>query len=239
MTSGYSAPVDSYRSRFEELFDFRAVVFDLDGTLYDDREYLRACDDAVLRYIVRELRIPAETATTTLSRVLAAKGRGRHLDNLVEALGLSSDVVPNLLQASRAVEPPLALYAWVPALLADLSSRAIDTWILTNGNIVQQEKKVRLLGLGRLLPATRVVYANGILPKPAPDALLGILEMSGLDPARVAMVGDNAVDRLCAEQCDVRYFDIHEILGCPRNRSGEDGPEGYDFTLRTSGGGGS
>lgn len=172
--------------------DLRAIVFDLDDTLYPMRRYSQSAFTAVAAHLHRRCGLRPGRSLEILTRALEADGQpGHEIDRLVDACGLPSSWLPELVSVSRHHEPSLRLSRGVGRVLTALRA----SWrigLLTNGVPEVQARKVRALGLAPLIDA--VVYATehgtGV-GKPEPEPFLEVARRLGVSPARTVFVGDD------------------------------------------------
>lgn len=190
------------------------AVFDLDGTLYDDQTYLRAADRAIAAYLAATHGRSETEVMAQLDEVLATTGRHEFLTHLIERLDLpgpSGEAIAGCLAVLRSVQTRLALFPWAEPLLRRLAGAGTVVAVLTNGNRRQQVNKVALLALESADYPVTVVYAVDHRQKPAPDGLEYLLVATGVAAERAAMVGNDQVDRDCAEACGVDYVDVADL----------------------------
>lgn len=170
----------------------RAVVFDLDDTLYPLRAFVLSGFRAVAHDVAVRVGRAPELGFDVLVRASAAQP-GRELQALVAWGGLSDDAVPALVDLMRRHVPQLRLPELSRAVLRTLR----PSWrlgLVTNGRPDIQQRKVRALGLGPLLDG--VVYAGQTGDegaKPAPAPFLAICRRLGVAPGDAVFVGNDPV----------------------------------------------
>jgi putative hydrolase of the HAD superfamily len=176
----------------------RAVIFDLDDTLYPYRRFVRSGFAAVAAYLEHAHGVNGEWAFRRLLRASRGEDRGRELQACLATLRMSPGLVPVLLRILREHTPTMNL-PHVSLRTLDVLHR--DGWrlgILTNGRPFIQARKIAALGVGGLVDA--VVFAtehgtgNG---KPDPQAFLEVTERLQVAPGRAVMVGND-------QRCDVQ-----------------------------------
>jgi putative hydrolase of the HAD superfamily len=168
-----------------------AVLFDLDDTLYDQRDWLAGAWVAVAAAAT-----PFGVATDPLWRALvevAAEGtdRGRIIDRALERAGATGVPIAPLLDAFRSHDPlHLPAYPGVPEALEGLRHRC-RTGLVTDGDPRIQRSKLRALGL---LDAFDFVVLSDELGrecrKPHPAPFRAALSALGTEPERAVYVGD-------------------------------------------------
>ena len=174
----------------------RAVVFDLDDTLYPRERFVRSGLAAVAQYVDEQFGVPAVRAFTTLLKA-SAEETGTEFQVLCETFGLRTAIVPELLQVFRTHRPELWLAHGAIDTLQALRNQGWRIAILTNGLPPVQAAKIHALGLAQHVD--HIVYAaeyaeNG---KPNPAVFAEVLRRLNLAPAQCVMVGDDA-------NCDIR-----------------------------------
>ena len=175
----------------------RAVVFDLDDTLYPYRRFLRSGFAAVSAHLERAHGVNAEWAFRWLLRASRGEDRGRELQACLAVLQLSPRLLPVLLQLLRDHAPTMQLPRASAQTLAVLRQDGWRLGVLTNGSPVIQARKVAALGVAARVDA--VVYATEYgsgAGKPEPEPFAEVARRLKVDPSRVVFVGND-------EHCDV------------------------------------
>jgi putative hydrolase of the HAD superfamily len=174
--------------------DARAIVFDLDDTLFQTRRYTYSAHAAVAAHLSRRAGLnPARTAAILRGAFDRDGGPGHEIDFLLSSCGLPSAWLPELVTVARTHAPLLRLPLVASRALAALR----PSWsigILTNGIPAVQAAKVRAMALAARTDA--VVYAtehgSGI-GKPEREPFLEVSRRLGVAPARTVFVGDDEV----------------------------------------------
>jgi HAD superfamily hydrolase (TIGR01509 family) len=169
---------------------FRAVVFDLDGTVVDSHRFTfdafrRACTP------VREPPTDAE--------VFAAFGPSERiiLERLLPAPEV--DAAYARLQAHyRAHARGLDVHPAVRPLLADLQAAGIRCGLFTGRGADSTTLLLETLGLAPWFDAVIAGEQAG-RPKPAPDGVLRLAAVFSVSPASVLVVGDSPLDVAAAQ----------------------------------------
>jgi putative hydrolase of the HAD superfamily len=188
---GWRAPLFAWRGSIV-VAEPRAVVFDLDGTLYPFRQFAASGFRVVARVLERDHGLPEVDVFRTLCRARTGGARGREVQAVCAAFGLSAAVVGPLVARILLHEPTLRLPRESAAVLRHLRAR-YRLGILTNGDPAVQRRKVAALGLSSLVDA--VVYACELgrgEGKPAPDGFLDVMDRLRSTPETTVFVGDDA-----------------------------------------------
>lgn len=170
----------------------RAVLFDLDYTLYDQRPFL----EGALRDVARAHAAATGQPAATLEEGLVALWRRlgtRHpglFDAWGQELGVAMDV-PGCVRTFHAHRPArLQFYPGVAESLGALRGQGLKLGIVTDGDVTMQRTKVETLGVGALVDV--VVFTKAIgAPKPSPRGILHALEQLAIPPAHAAYIGDH------------------------------------------------
>jgi putative hydrolase of the HAD superfamily len=125
----------------------RAVVFDLDDTLYPERSFVLSGLRAVAMWVEDHLGISADQAFTELYQLFEGGVRGNTFNRWLESRGLKAeDLVSQMVQAYREHEPHIEPYPEVPGLLRRLRLH-YRLGLLSDGFIEVQKRKLNALGL--------------------------------------------------------------------------------------------
>ncbi len=176
----------------------RAILFDLDDTLYPERDYVLSGYGVVAEKVAAEAGRPRDEIRQWMIARFDEKGREGLFDELLERAGLSADAgrIAELVEAYRRHEPTLRLD---PAV-ADLLWRLRQTYrlgLVTDGLGIMQRRKVAALGLAALVD--RVVYCWELdAPKPDPGGYRAALTALGCEASQALVVGDRPDHDLAA-----------------------------------------
>jgi putative hydrolase of the HAD superfamily len=167
----------------------RAIVFDLDDTLYHERRFALSGYQAVAGLIEAEDGARATTVFRLLARSLRRGRRASAFQDVAAALRLPHERIASWLECYRGHAPALKMAPPVRRTLETLRG----SWrigILTNGLPAVQASKVAALGLMPLVDA--VVYADGFGGgKPSRAAFVEILSRLSARPGRTVFAGDD------------------------------------------------
>jgi phosphoglycolate phosphatase len=165
---------------------YRAVLFDLDGTLVDTApDMVRALTEMQVRYGVSP--IDYETGRSQVSNGAIGLLRTGFPDRAIEFGDPLHHEFLALYESDLARES--ALFPGLDRLLERLESAAIPWGIVTNKPQVLTEKLLDALDLRHRSAAT-VCGDTLTARKPDPAPLLHATSLAGLDPASTIYVGD-------------------------------------------------
>ena len=171
----------------------RAIVFDLDDTLYPHERFVQSGFATVARYVATVWGIPADAALATLHRSRQGAARGTEIQALCHEHGLPERLVPELISVHRHHAPALWLDGAVRLTLGRLRADGWGLAILTNGLPAVQAAKLAALDVRGLID--HVVYAHEHAPdgKPAGACFAAVVRCLGVDAAEAVFVGDDPV----------------------------------------------
>jgi putative hydrolase of the HAD superfamily len=166
-----------------------AIVFDLDDTLYAERDYVHSGFRAVESWAERRLQISDGEVYLELVRLFEAGAHTNTFDRWVAARGFDTDLVDEMVEVYRTHSPDISPRPGVEELLMRLGSRYC-LGLVSDGELAVQRGKLRRLGLGRHLDEvlfTAECGAGNSKPSAVPfESLLVRLETDGRDAVYIA-----------------------------------------------------
>lgn len=165
------------------------VVFDLDDTLYLERDYVRSGFTAVGDHLLEQYRV--EDAGSLLWRNFEAGVRGNAFNVAAQQLGFSESLIPELVEVYRHHRPQIQLLGDAVTALTVAQARA-HTALVTDGYALGQRRKIEALGVEKYLETLVVTNEHGPgWPKPGVKAFQYLREHFGVAPDQCVYVGDN------------------------------------------------
>jgi putative hydrolase of the HAD superfamily len=137
---------------------WQAIVFDLDDTLYPERDFVLSGFRAVAEWAEAHLSIRCDQGYADLCKLYESGVRGDTFNRwLVTHNLLAAELLPQLVQVYRQHTPQLTPFAEVPALLDRLHSH-YRLGLVSDGYLDVQRGKLTALGLGHYFDA--VVFSD-------------------------------------------------------------------------------
>ncbi|HKA85278.1 MAG TPA: HAD family hydrolase [Acidimicrobiales bacterium] len=179
----------------------RLVVFDIDDTLYLERDYVRSGFAAVGAWAGAELGV-ADLGDRAWAR-FEAGGRGRIFDEVLAASGVRANgsLVSQLVGVYRSHAPAIEMLddvrAWLAARPDDLALA-----VVSDGPPASQRAKAVALGLGDW--ADPIVLTEELGPgrgKPHPAAFARVEAATGVAGPACAYVADNPAKDFAGPRC--------------------------------------
>ncbi len=170
----------------------RALIFDLDDTLYPERSYVLSGFSAVADWIHDHLGDPASKVLGELVELHDGGSRGDTFDLWLIEQGLDVEAyVPVLIDVYRRHRPAIKPFDVVPGLLVRLHDR-YRLGIVSDGFGPVQRLKLEALGLEDHFDAT--IFSDEIgreAWKPSAEPFRQILTKLEVIPMEAAYIGDN------------------------------------------------
>jgi putative hydrolase of the HAD superfamily len=193
----------------------RAVVFDLDDTLYPERSYVLSGFRAVAAWAEVHLGIPQLAGAAALQRLFEEGIRGNTFNLWLESRGLTAEKwVPHLVQIYRDHLPQITPYPEIVELLPRLRSR-YRLGLVTDGYLQVQRQKFSALGLDHYFDS--VIFSDELGSdawKPSPRAFMDVLERLDVAGEEAVYVADNPKkDFLGARRAGMRTVRIRRSDG--------------------------
>jgi putative hydrolase of the HAD superfamily len=170
----------------------QVIVFDLDDTLYLERDFVASGFSAVDCFLASHAGVEGFAVQC---RAAAANGHSGHVfDQALAALGIEPDkaLVAQLVAVYRGHKPDIALAPDARRYLE--RTRTGRRAIITDGPAATQQAKVKALGLEAFVD--RVIFTDlwgRAFWKPHARAYETIEDWTGLEPDNLVYVADNPV----------------------------------------------
>lgn len=170
------------------------VAFDLDDTLYLERDYVRSGFRAVAEYAVQDTDVLTEDAFIFLWHDFLAGVRGSAFNDLLTRFPKVAERrgVRELVQCYREHAPSITYLPEVEALLQELRAEGVPLAVISDGPLVSQAAKAEALGVAHYAEPVVLTDAWGQdFWKPHVRAFETVAEAFGLPAEQLVYVGDN------------------------------------------------
>jgi putative hydrolase of the HAD superfamily len=190
------------------------IILDLDDTLYPEIQYLDGAYKNIAKFIAKNTNISSEKIYNYLTLQFNIKGRHLLFDRLLTNFNINSAILPEMLKILRTFKPKnkILLYSEIYKILPALISKSKYTFVVTNGNVEQQKNKVKNINWRNLNKSLIFIYANRFNKKPSPDSFNFIKKKYFINPTKTIMIGDSNTDKDFAENCNINFFHITQLL---------------------------
>ncbi len=186
-----------------------AIVFDLDDTLYPERNFVESGYRAVAQHIANVYGGDYDSAFSSMIETWNRSGKMTVFPCLLKRFPELRLSMSELIHVYRRHTPEISMFPGYPELLQELSSR-YRVGIITDGLPEVQERKVMALGLAGVMNA--IIYTWKYGPdkqKPHPLPFHVMLDHLQTYPESSLFVGDNAEkDWRGAQAAGMRYVHV-------------------------------
>lgn len=203
----------------------RVLVFDLDDTLYLERDFAFSGFQAVAEAFADRLGDPMR-ARAEMQRFFDSPARRRVFDTLLDARGIPTDasLVARMVEVYRLHPPRIRLLPDAGRALASWAGRC-RLALITDGPPHTQRAKIAALGLSaRLDPIIITSELGEGFSKPHPLAFERMMRITGHAPAEHVYVADNpAKDFLAPNRLGWRTVRVRRREGIYRDEPDAEG----------------
>ena len=167
------------------------VVFDLDDTLYLERDYVYSGFRAVSKCLHDRFKLDYDEVSTILISDFENGLRGRNLNRVIERFDLPDEILGDLIKIYRTHRPKIGLLPGMEELLSDLSNMT-GLALITDGDIDSQKSKVRALDIEGIF--NRIIFTDEFGKdrwKPSDFAFEKLKQLEGIKDFEAVYIGDN------------------------------------------------
>lgn len=165
----------------------KAVIFDLDDTLYSEKEYVRSGYHKIAD-VIPQVDNAAEKLWTLFEEKKPAIDELLKQENI-----LSEEVKQACLHAYRYQIPDIHLYEGVVEMIAEFKTQGLKIGIITDGRPEGQRAKLQVLGLETMVDEIIVTdeFGGPEFRKPNPLAFSTMKDKLNVAYKEMCYVGDN------------------------------------------------
>jgi putative hydrolase of the HAD superfamily len=191
------------------LFEFDAVLFDLDNTIYDEKKYLYKAFEEIGAFCAANLNLQKQDVNSFLVNHFEKIGRSSMFNSLCEEFKLPEYIINKLLEILRTVHfnEKIQTFPYFLPLARNLFSSGVKLGIITNGNVIQQMNKVQSIDFKGLIEKFQIIYANDFSPKPSPISYEKMKQLINFKSC--VYVGDSNIDKEFAKNACIPFLNVH------------------------------
>lgn len=170
----------------------RAAVFDLDDTLYLERDYMKSGFAHLSRKLSQKYGVDSRLA---FERMCALSDAGeKTFDGVLSSFGIpyDSDGIASMAREYRSHAPEISFCPDTLPALRILRKMGLKLGVVTGGHAESQRKKLASLGAQEIFD--HLLLTDGIgaeRQKPSPAPFLKMAELLGIPIKEMLCVGDN------------------------------------------------
>lgn len=191
----------------------RALIFDLDDTLYCERDFVASGCRAVAEHLSAACGRPSEEIHRRMMATLAREGKRRVLPAVLECYPNPEIQVADLVAVYRGHRPEIRLFTGYAQLLKELRA-GYRLGIITDGIPAVQRAKCAALGLEDAVDSILYTWEYGQeREKPHPYSFRLMLACLGVQPNEALFIGDS-LEKDCrgAHRVGIRCVQVQRPL---------------------------
>lgn len=166
-----------------------AVIFDLDDTLYDERQFVRSGHRAVSNYLAEKYGVNRESCYRLLSSIFSKQGRSNLFDSALQKLNIyNKETVQEMVRVYRNHLPKIFLFKEAQKLLLKLKEK-YRLGLITDGALEVQKNKVKTLKIQDFFDV--ITYAVEYGGKHSVEPFLATLKKLKVPASQSIYVDDN------------------------------------------------
>jgi len=213
----------------------RAIVFDLDNTLYDQKLFNLGAFGDVSDYVSKRFYVGRKKTYNALSREwLANPDSPRLFDKILPSVGVHGADIGRIVGVFHGHTPKLKLYPGAKDVLSKLKS-CYALGLLTDGTPSMQRRKIAALRLEKMFDKIVLTAESGRgRPKPDKASYKRVLRLLMVRPDEAVYIGDNPkVDFRSAKKIGMATIRI--MKGRFKDAKARDGCDA-DYRIKNLGG---
>ena len=207
------------KSFIDKLLEYDVIGFDMDGTLYDEFDFISQAYQTVAEVISEEKNVAKEAVYSALCLQWLSFGSSKTtlFQDVYAGVGLDSptqEEIEKCVRAYRSAQFRLRTGARVEAILSELKRAGKTLFLITDGDSALQRRKMQSLGLERWFQTDYILISGDYgkeYQKPSP-ALFGMLPEEIRNSTKVLYVGDREVDRLFAKTVGIDFIKVNMLV---------------------------
>jgi len=186
--------------------ELQAIVFDLDDTLYPERQYVASGFGAVSRWVEDRTGTSSKTTFVELQDLFDAESRSHTFDAWLNLHGLEpARFLGSMIQIYRGHDPVIRPFDGAERLLQSLHERC-RLGLVSDGALEVQKRKLEALGLRQHFDS--IIFSDELgrrFWKPSTVPFSNVLSGLGSPPYLAVYIADNpAKDFLGAKEVGMR-----------------------------------
>jgi len=200
----------------------KAIFFDLDNTLYDNKQYFLGAFKEVSKDLSKKFDVSQQKVYKNLIKLWREKTSTHTylFNDLLKKLNIKNGkTVKNVVKIFNGYRGKLEPYWDVIPTLKKLKKQGYKLGIITDGNVKRQKRKLELLGIKNFFKT--IIYTKEIVSKPSEKSFLVAIRRLNVNPEDTFYVADNPlIDFKGAKKVGINTIRIRkgEFKNFPTNK---------------------
>ena len=204
-----------------------SVGFDLDGTLYDESQFIAEVYQPISEIFSTACSKPQHIIYSALMRRWYEVGSSypKIFEEVLKWGGISTEesnfLINSALEIFRSFSPKISLSGFVEEILDECFDK-YNLFVVTDGREGLQLRKVESLGLYRWIPKSNIFVTTALpdgLPKPSAKGVGYINEQLGYKiQDNSIFFGDRLVDKIYARNVGMQFISVSVMRPVPHVR---------------------
>lgn len=169
----------------------KAIVFDLDDTLYSEKDFVYGAFEIVSEFIANNKNLESKFIFEQMIKTLDTQGRGKIFDIVCDENSIDIQI-DDLVEVYRNSKPKISLFNESIKILDFLKKEGYKLGIITDGISIVQWNKINQLGIEAYVDSVIVTgdFGDGF-SKPNTKSFIEMAKLFNLKPCEIIYVGDN------------------------------------------------
>lgn len=195
------------------LFKYQNIYFDLDHTLYNEYIYLKNSYKSFISKFDLDTNKNKIILDYMLTELINEKRQNIYRRTKYK-FKLTKTKIEDFLYCLRNNHEQIYPFKGSFSLLKKLLDNKIYICLITNGNIIQQKNKIKLLKLTKIFN-NNIIFTQGENKKPNPKLLLKSITKNLQVKENTLLIGDSYIDQELALNSGINFINIDSLF--PKN----------------------
>lgn len=171
----------------------KALIFDLDDTLYPEKEFVTSGFQAVAKYLTEKFKLDSSEVFDILKKGFDEGLRGKNFNSLLERLNLPQKELGELISVYCNHKPKIELYSDAKEVLTYFQyNKRIKIGLISDGPVRIQKNKLKVLKIDKIFDLMLLSDSLGEkYRKPCQKLFKLAIKKLKVKPAEAVYVADN------------------------------------------------
>tara|TARA_X000000950_G_scaffold62187_1_gene75902 strand:- start:3381 stop:3983 length:603 start_codon:yes stop_codon:yes gene_type:complete len=197
----------------KSFYNYSNYIFDFDNTLFHEIDYLKIGYLKISKFLESNSDLKSNQIYDFLYLTFLNEGRKNLFNKLFTKFNINPNKLNSILEILRSFESErkFNLYPKSYKILKKLIELNKLIFIITNGNQVQQNNKIKMTNWMYIKHNLKFILANDFEKKPSNLSFKYIEEKFSLKLNKTIMIGDSSIDEEFALNCGIDFINIKNL----------------------------